>query len=100
MALFEYSAAFDGCSAESEASFSVVSRLAKVIDETGVGYVLVCESSDGRIADAVISATKDKNAQILTLNSFQSLSDGDIGDADFVSVLRDNLKVLKIALSK
>ena len=96
----EYSAAFDGCSAESEASFSVVSRLAKVIDETGVGYVLVCESSDGRIADAVISATKYKNAQVLTLNSFQSLSDGDIGDADFVSVLRDNLKVLKIALSK
>ena len=96
----EYSAAFDGCSAESEASFSVVSRLSRIIDDTGVGYVLICESSDSKIADAVISATKDKNAQVLTLNSFQSHSESDIGCTDFVSVLRDNLEVLKIALSK
>ncbi len=91
----ECEAAFEGCSAESEAGFSVVSRLAEKIDETSAGYVLVCESSDGRIADAVISATKEKNASVLTLNSMQSAV---IGDAGYIEMLESNLEVLRSAL--
>ena len=91
----ECEAAFEGCSAESEASFSVVSRLSRKIDETGTEYVLICESSAGRIADAVISATKDKNAKVLTLDSMQSAVTGDAG---YVEMLEGNLEVLRTAL--
>ena len=94
----EYSAAFEGCSAESEASFSVVSSLAKEIDQAGLGYVLICEGTDGSLARSVINATKSKNARILTLDSMQSLSEDDIGKRDYASQLLYNLEVLKTAL--
>lgn len=95
-----YSAAFDGCSAESEASFSVVSRLAKKIDERQLSYVIKTESSDGAIARAVISATTNKNAKILTLDSMQSLSADDIGQKSYLGMLESNLEVLRVALTK
>lgn len=91
----ECEAAFEGCSAESEANFAVVSRLSRKIDECGSGYVLKCESSDGKIADAVISATRDRNARALTLDSMQSAV---VGDASYIEMLEYNLEVLKTAL--
>lgn len=95
----EAHAAFEGCSAESEASFEVIARLSAVIDERGLSRVLVCEDSDGRIADAVIRNTKSKDAQILTLNSLQSLgSDDAAAGKSYISVMRENLEVLKKAL--
>ena len=90
----EVEAAYEGCSAESEATFSVVSRLSRVIDGRGVRYVLVCESSDGRIADAVISASRDKNASVLTLDSMQS----ELGQG-YIGALKNNLAVLRTALA-
>ena len=91
----ECEAAYEGCSAESEANFAVVSRLSRKIDECSAGYVLVCESSDEKIANAVISATKNKNAKILSLDSMQSAV---IGDAGFIEMAERNLEVLKTAL--
>ena len=81
--------------AESEANFAVVSRLSRKIDECSAGYVLVCESSDEKIANAVISATKNKNAKILSLDSMQSAV---IGDAGYIEMAERNLEVLKTAL--
>ncbi len=92
----ECAAAYEGCSAESEASFSVVSRLSGRIDERGIKYVLVCESSDGRIADAVISAAKEKNIKVLTLDSMQS----ELGADGYISALKSNLAVLTQALAQ
>ena len=89
----EVEAAYEGCSAESEASFSVVSRLSRYIDGHSLDCVLICESSDGGIADAVISATRDKNARILTLDSMQSALDG-----GYTGALKYNLGVLREAL--
>ena len=94
----EYSAAFEGCSAESEASFSVVSALAREIDHAQLEYVLICEGTDDALARSVINATKNKNARILTLDSMQSLSEDDIGKRDYASQLLYNLEVLKTAL--
>lgn len=91
----ECEAAYEGCSAESEANFAVVSRLSRRIDECGARYVLVCESSDGRIADAVVSATKDRSAKMLTLDSMQSAV---IGDDGYIEMLEKNLEVLRSAL--
>lgn len=95
----EAHAAFEGCSAESEASFEVISRLSSVIDERKLGYVLICEDSDGRIAEAVIRNTKRRDAEILTLNSLQSLGKTDAAAGkSYLSVMRENLEVLKKAL--
>ena len=94
-----YYAAFSGCSAESEASFKTVTFLAGKVDELGVKSVLTMEKSDDRIAQTVIENTKAKDQKILQLNSMQSITSDEIKNGvTYLSVMEDNLKVLKEAL--
>ena len=88
-------AAFPGCSAETGASFSTVVELARRAEEAGVTAILQLESADGSLAAAVRDATKTKDQKILTLNSLQSAR----SDADYLSVMEDNLTVLQEALA-
>ena len=95
-----YYAAFSGCSAESEASFKTVTFLAGKVDELGVKSVLTMEKSDDRIAQTVIENTRAKDQKILQLNSMQSITSEEIADgATYLSVMEDNLGVLKEALN-
>ena len=93
-----YHAAFSGCSAESEASFETVTRLAGKIDELGLSCILITETSDGSIARTVKDATKNKNQEILTLNAMQSVTKDELS-ATYLEIMTDNLEVLKTALS-
>ena len=93
-----YHAAFSGCSAESEASFETVTRLAGKIDELGLSCILITETSDGSIARTVKDATKDKNQEILTLNAMQSVTKDRLSTT-YLEIMTDNLAVLKTALS-
>ena len=94
-----YYAAFAGCSAESEASFETISFLAKKIDELNLKNIMTIEKSDQKIAKTIIENTKDKNQNILVLDSMQSTTSGDIKNgATYLSVMEKNLKVLKEAL--
>lgn len=96
----KYYAAFAGCSAESEASFETVTFLANKMDSLALPAILTIDGSDGRIARAILDASKNsKNAQVLTLNSMQSVTDEQIkAGVDYLSIMRDNLEVLKKAL--
>lgn len=96
----KYYAAFSGCSAESEASFKTVTFLAGKLDELGLKTVLTIEKSDDRIAQTVIDNTKTKDQKILELNSMQSITSDEIADGvTYLSVMEDNLGVLKEALN-
>ena len=96
----KYYAAFSGCSAESEASFKTVTFLAGKLDELGLKTVLTIEKSDDRIAQTVIDNTKTKDQKILVLNSMQSITSDEIADGvTYLSVMEDNLGVLKEALN-
>ena len=95
-----YYAAFSGCSAESEASFKTVTFLAEKLDELELKTVLTIEKSDDRIAQTVIENTKTKDQKILELNSMQSITSDEIADGvTYLSVIEDNLDVLKEALN-
>lgn len=95
-----YYAAFSGCSAESEASFKTITFLARKIDELGLNSVFTIEKSDDRIAQTVIENTKTKDQNILVLNSMQSITAQEIADGTtYLSVMKENLKVLKEALN-
>ena len=94
-----YYAAFAGCSAESEASFETISFLAQKVDELGLKNVLTIEKSDQKIAKTIIENTKDKNQNILTLDSMQSATSDDVANGTtYLSVMENNLSVLKEAL--
>lgn len=93
-------AAFSGCSAESEASFSTISFLADKINSLGLSTVLITESSDGKIASTVINNTEDKNMQVLTMDSLQSQTKSDAENgASYLSIMEKNLDVFIKALA-
>lgn len=94
-----YYDAFAGCSAESEASFETISFLAQKVDELGLKNVLTIEKSDQKIAKTIIENTKDKNQNILTLDSMQSTTSDDVANGTtYLSVMENNLNILKEAL--
>ncbi|MDO5310862.1 MAG: metal ABC transporter substrate-binding protein [Clostridia bacterium] len=95
----ECTAAFPGCSSETEASFDTVLKLAQKLKDTGVKYVLTTDNSDKKTAEAVISAAGVSDVGILEMNSMQAVSDRDIqAGAAYLSIMEDNLGVLKTAL--
>jgi len=95
-----YFAAFVGCSAESEASFETITFLSKKVDELGLKSVLTIEKSDKKIARTIISNTKEKNQEVLEMDSLQSVADSDIkGGRNYLSAMKKNLEVLKKALN-
>lgn len=94
-----YYAAFVGCSAETEASFTTVVFLAGKVDELGLSNVMVIENSDQKIAQTVINNTANKNQSIQVLNSMQSTTSKDIkAGTTYLSIMESNLEVLKNAL--
>ena len=95
----KYYAAFAGCSAETEASFETVIFLSRKIDELGLDYVLVIEGSDHKIAQTIIGSTKNKNQEILELNSMQSTTSADLSKgSSYLSIMEKNLDILTKAL--
>lgn len=91
----KYSAAFVGCSAETEASFETVKFLADKIKALDSKTILTIENSDGKIAKTVIETSGKTDVKIEALDSMQSCGE----DLDYLSVMTGNLEKLKAALS-
>ena len=95
----DYYAAFNGCSAETEASFDTITFLSQKVDTLDLSTVLELESTNHKISETIIANTTDKDQTILTLNSLQSIVAADLKtDISYLSVMEDNLEVLKEAL--
>lgn len=96
----EYYAAFAGCSAETEASFATVAFLAQKVDELQLPCVLTIDGAQHKIAQTVVDSTTQKNQQVLSLNSMQSVGSKQIEQgASYLSIMEENLQVLKQALA-
>lgn len=95
----KYYAAFNGCSAETEASFETVIFLAKKMDELKLPAVLTIEGKQHKLARTIVENTKEKNQKVLTLNSMQSVTEEEMKKgATYLSFMEENLKVLQQAL--
>ena len=95
-----YYAAFPGCSAETEASFSTITYLADKTIEHALPAILILENSDASIAETIRDATLTKNQKILTMDSLQSVTAEDIrSGVTYLSVMESNLNILKEALN-
>lgn len=95
----DYYAAFAGCSAETEASFKTVTFLAGKVDEIGTKVILTIDGSDERLANTIKDNTKDKNQEILQMDSMQSVRSSELEDYNYINVMIKNLTILKQALS-
>ena len=95
-----YYAAFVGCSAETEASFETIAFLAQKVDELSLTKVMTLEGSDCRIAETIVQSTQNKDQQILSLNSLQSITAKDVEEgASYLNIMESNLETLKEALA-
>ena len=95
-----YYAAFAGCSAETEASFDTIVFLANKVDELGLTTILTTESTDGSVANTIKDNTKTKDQTILPLDSMQSVTAEQMKNGTtYLSVMQENLKVLRQALT-
>ena len=93
-------AAFSGCSAETEASFEMIQFLVNKVDELALKHILVLESGDQRIANTIISESRGKDAEILTINSMQSVTMDDVKNGtSYFELMQENLAVLEAALA-
>ena len=91
----KYSAAFVGCSAETEASFETVKFLADKVKALDSKTILTIENSDGKIAKTVIETSGKSGVKTAVLDSMQSCGK----DLDYIAVMTNNLTALKDALS-
>ena len=96
----DYYAAFAGCSTETDASFETITFLSGKADELNLNTILAIEGSDQRIAEIIRQNTHSQNQEILTMNSLQSVTAKEIENGfTYLKAMRDNLEVLKKALS-
>ena len=96
----DYYAAFKGCSAETEASFETIAKLAEKLDELKLDNVFIIENSSDAIAKSIISSSDNKKAKIEKLNSLQSVTSDDIKKgATYISLMKNDLETLKKVLN-
>ena len=94
----DYYAAFAGCSAETEASFETIIFLAGKLDELGLLSILKIEKGDGKIAKTIVQNSRNKNAEILTLDSMQSVTQKQLPETSYLTIMEKNLEAIKIAV--
>ncbi len=96
-----YFAAFQGCSAETEATFETIAFLSNKVTELDINTLLILENGLIDLANTVNNNSEDKDSDILELNSLQSVSAQDIeAGVSYYSIMEDNLNILKTALGQ
>ena len=94
-----YYAAFDGCSAETEASFKTVAFLAEKLDELQLPAIITIDNGDAKLANTIIDNTRTRNRKVISLDSMQSTGLAESEDVSYISIMQDNLGALKTALN-
>ena len=94
----DVSAAFDGCSTETEPSAKTIAYLQDKAKEENIPVILYIELNDGRVAKVIANEVGNgcKAMQIQTLHNV-SLDDFNKGET-WVSLMSKNIDVLKAAL--
>ena len=96
----DHYAAFNGCSAETEASFDTIIFLAGKADELGLSCILTIEGADGKLAKTIIDSTKSKDQNVLVLDSLQSYSsEKEKQGKTYLTAMEENLEILREALN-
>ena len=92
-----YSAAFKGCSEQSEASAKTISFLIDKVKENNVPVVLHIELSNKKIAQTI---SEETGAKVLEFNSAHNISQKDFDSGlTYVNIMKKNIEVLKQALN-
>lgn len=91
-----YYAAFDSCSADTQASFETVIFLSQKVDENNISCVFTVDSGNTAIAKTVIDNC-NCDIEELNLNSLQSVNQNDADNGvSYLKVMQENIaKIIK-----
>lgn len=93
----KYSAAFPGCSEETEASAKTIKFLINKVKDNKIPVVFHIELSDKKIANSI---AKETGAKVLEFKTAHNLSQKDFDKGiTYLDIMKDNIKVLKEALN-
>lgn len=95
-------AAFDGCSAETEASFETVIELASELNSDGLKHIVVLKNSPSgeKLARTIIAAAERSDVKISALDSLQAFSTKELSEGyTYISAMKKNLEVLSECLN-
>ncbi len=113
-------AAFDGCSAETEASFETIIDLAEDLNSEGLSRILILKNSNRNLADTIIRAAKENSKEnsvrdsvkdsgksfeereikICELDSLQSVTAEDIAEGfTYLGAMKKNKEVISECLN-
>jgi zinc transport system substrate-binding protein len=93
-------AAYHGCSSDTQASVSIISKLIEKVNAESLNYICVLENSDRSIADSVrLDNTCRSGVNVLTINSCQSVSLASAGKTNYLDIMESNLNSLRKALN-
>lgn len=97
-----YYAAFEGCSAETGVSFETIIFLAEKMDEENLPVIFTLENANKQLAQVIVENTDEKNQEILTLHSMQSVTKRQMEQEGFsyLGLMQENLNVLNKALNE
>lgn len=95
----EYISLFEGCSSDSDATVDAILSLSKKIDETNAKYIFIIDKSLEKTAKSVIENSNSKNTAILKLNSMQSITEKELENTDYLTVIKENLDKFYKALT-
>ena len=92
------SAAFSGCSTETEPSASTIAYLENKVKEEKIPVVLYIELNDGRVAKT-IAGEAGRDCQAMKIQTLHNVSKDDFDNGEtWVSLMTRNIEVLKKAL--
>lgn len=95
-------AAFDGCSAETEASFETVIELAGELNSDALDHIVVLKNSPSgeKLARTIIAAAERSNVEISALDSLQSVTAKELSEGyTYINAMEKNLEVLSECLN-
>lgn len=91
-------AAFDGCSADTDATFETVLELADAVKKNNKKTVAVLENSNEEIVNAINNALGGAKVGSAQMDSMQTMAKSDVENKSYVDIMEKNLDALKMAL--
>lgn len=97
----QYHAAFEGCSAETEASFETVAELTKLVTELSPPAIIILNGGMKKLAETILKNSDNTHCRILEVNAIHSATPTSTQDSEsYANIMETNLKVFKEALSQ
>lgn len=99
----EASAAFTGCSTETEPSAATIAYLVKKVEEEKIPVVLYIELNTGKVANTIASEVNknlgEDKVSVMQIQTLHNVTKEDFENGEtYITLLRRNLEVLKKAL--